>query len=606
MLSRRIADLFRLLQCGNTDIARYAHCSPSLISRLKSGLSEPGRSSRSVLRLAEGVYRYADYENMLEILRQLCNGEDTKPEVLIPAIVGWLYEEQDYVLPHTITPKSKRREEHRRHSFGARLDQVMTLLELTNGQLAAALNVDASLVSRYRSGIYHPNRNARMKERLSELLLRRAEKQGCSEALAQLCKADPADFSAAALEEWLCEGLENYEAGIAETLLRSIGTDTKKIPSAPPQLPPIREEPQYWGTEGLRSAVLRFLADAVQEGGELLLYSDEPMDWMSGDRDFFGLWVSLMAQCVQRGVAIQIIHNVDRIGPEMVSAIQGWFPLYMSGRIEPYLFRAPRNPRFYHTFFLRPGKAGILGFFPADAGELRWYDYVTDPKRLAALESGYGAMLLRASPLMRVYPLEKGDSFWQFCGEHFPPKWSSILDGLSFPTMPEGLLERMLLRTNIPGQQKQTLLAIYRTRRAQLQEMLSQGSVEEILSLPNRESVARGGVKINLGAELIDQAIPYTPEDYQEHLAAIRALVDREKNYHLTLLPHSPFQDMQVITLKDAVAVLRCREPYTAFVFLNRTLMHSVSDYSHSLLEQYAASRHTVNQALDELCRSLD
>jgi thiamine biosynthesis protein ThiC len=136
--------------------------------------------------------------------------------------------------------------------------------------------------------------------------------------------------------------------------------------------------------------------------------------------------------------------------------------------------------------------------------------------------------------------------------------------------------------------------------------MLSQGSVEEILSLPNRESVARGGVKINLGAELIDQAIPYTPEDYQEHLAAIRALVDREKNYHLTLLPHSPFQDMQVITLKDAVAVLRCREPYTAFVFLNRTLMHSVSDYSHSLLEQYAASRHTVNQALDELCRSLD
>jgi len=53
--------------------------------------------------------------------------------------------------------------------------------------------------------------------------------------------------------------------------------------------------------------------------------------------------------------------------------------------------------------------------------------------------------------------------------------------------------------------------------------------------------VAKGRVKINLGAELIDSPIYYTPEDYQEHLAAIGTLVDNEKNYHLTLLPHNSF-----------------------------------------------------------------
>ena len=234
MLSKRITDLFRLLQCSNTDIARFAHCSPSLISRLKSGLSDPGQSSRSVLRLAQGVYGYADYENLLEVLRQLCNGEGTKPETLIPSIIGWLYQEQDYTLPHTITPKSKRREENRRHSFGVRLDQVMTLLELSNGQLAATLNVDASLVSRYRSGIYHPNRNAGMKVRLSELLLQRAEKQERVKELAQLCRVEPKELSAEILEEWLCEGLDGHEPGMAETLLRSIekGAPEQKTPSA--------------------------------------------------------------------------------------------------------------------------------------------------------------------------------------------------------------------------------------------------------------------------------------------------------------------------------------------------------------------------------------
>ena len=103
MLSERICDLFQLLQCSNTEIARYAHCSPSLISRLKSGLSEPEQSSRSVLRLVQGVYGYADYENLLEVLRQLTKAGDTTPETLIPAMIGWLYAEQDYVLPRTVT-----------------------------------------------------------------------------------------------------------------------------------------------------------------------------------------------------------------------------------------------------------------------------------------------------------------------------------------------------------------------------------------------------------------------------------------------------------------------------------------------------------------------
>ena len=72
MLSERITELFGLLQCTNTDIARFAGCSPSNISRLKSGLRVPDRGSLSILRLARGVYLYADYENLLGLLSELC------------------------------------------------------------------------------------------------------------------------------------------------------------------------------------------------------------------------------------------------------------------------------------------------------------------------------------------------------------------------------------------------------------------------------------------------------------------------------------------------------------------------------------------------------
>ena len=601
MLSDRITDLFRMLQCSNTVIARYAGCSPSNISRLKSGLTRPKRGSRAARRLAEGIYRYADYENMLDMLSELCHTEDTSAETMIPAIAAWLYEESDYPVPRTVTPKSKRQLERQRHSFGERLDKAMTLLEITNGQLARVLNIDVSVVSRYRSGVLYPNRNEPVKERLCDHLMNRAERTGRNDELAALCGVEAEELSPETLAEWLFDAAEDRPAEMAETLFRSIDAFTpgSGLPPMPPQLPSAHEAATYRGTKGLRSAVVQFLSDAAREGGELLLYSDEPMDWMTGDREYFSLWASLMVACVRSGVHIKIIHNVDRIGPEMVDAIHGWFPLYMSGMIEPYVFRRMRNTRFYHTLFLRPGGAAIQSFFPVEAGEDRLYDYITDKEHLAVLERGYEAMLRGASPFLKTYPIAKAEDFWEFCGENPPKKWVSILNGLPLPTMPEGLLERMLDRVGLDGVRRALLLERCQLRRQQFREMLDRGSVNEILCLPDREAVTRGDIMLNLSAEMIDISIPYTPEEYAEHLASIRELVNREKNYHLTLLPQAPFRDLQVFTLKDAVAVLRRKAPCTAFVFMNKTLTRSVSDYCNYLIEQYAADRYTTTQTLN-------
>lgn len=57
------------------------------VSRLKSGGREPRASSRTVARLADGVYRYADYENMLPLLCELCETEEATAEKLVGALI---------------------------------------------------------------------------------------------------------------------------------------------------------------------------------------------------------------------------------------------------------------------------------------------------------------------------------------------------------------------------------------------------------------------------------------------------------------------------------------------------------------------------------------
>lgn len=606
MLSERITELFGLLQCTNSDIARFADCSPSNISRLKSGSREPEPDSRTLSRLALGIYRYADYENMLSLLCGLCGTEEIGEDVLIPALISWLYGNQKYEIPEPMMPKSKQEQLERLRYFSERLDRAMTLLDYSNSRLASDLNVDTSLISRYRSGIYHPNRNVEIKNHLSELILARAVRSGHPENLAALCGIDPGELDQEALSDWLYGPDKGTKSEIAESIFHSINSFSVKplIQPTAAEFPAYQTAARYWGTSGLQNAVIRFLVETAREGGELLLYSDEPMDWISGNPEFFALWASLMTVCFQNDVHVKIIHNVDRGDSEMISAIRGWFPLYIYGKIEPYLFRKETKSRFYHTVFLRPGKAGILGFYPAGTGESRWYDYITENDQLNTLYAGLHSMFENAAPFLRTYPASCADAFWSRYHKH-SGRANSILKGLSAAAMPEELFDRMLSRAEISVQQKEAALNFYHGSRDNLHQILVNGELHEFLCLPSMEDIVSGGVNVNFEAETNGVCLTYTPEEYAGHLSAVQNLVRNEKNYHLTLVPKAPFQDLQVFTMKDAAAVVRCREPYTAFVFYNTELLRSVSYYCDMLTKQYASDRTTVIRMLDGIRRSL-
>ncbi len=601
MLSERITALFSLLQCNNTTIARFAGCSPGNISKLKTGNREPKSDSKTIAVFAEGVYRYADYENLLPALAELCHAGDTDRKALIPALIRWLYDTEEVTLPQRfLTPKSKKTKSRQLRRFGERLSRAMTLLELSNVQLATQLNVDVSLVSRYRSGIYSPHRNIRLSNELARALVDRAGKTGQTAEVAALCGTDPEHLDPEALASWLYDTSEDQDSGrMAESLLQyleELSPDTG-LPFASPEIPEVPVSSHYIGMEGLRSAVIRFLSDAAREGGTLLLYSDEPMEWMTGDRGYFALWASLMVRCVNNGVKIRIIHNVDWEGEEMTDAIKGWFPLYTSGMIEPYVFRKVQNNRFCHTVFLRTGAACIHGFFPSSSGGSRWYEYITDPERLEMLKREYTAMLSDASPFLKVYNEDSKESFHRFCRDKQGER--TLLTEFPVFTMPEKLLSRILSRAGVEATRKEEILVLYRGLREQFMSSL-RDTPTDMLFYPG-ENVPPQGHLIPFGMELMDLSIYYTREEYDEHLTAIQDLVQGEKNFHLTLLPDSPFRRINIVLLTDAVTVLSNQPPYGAFVFQNPALTRSVSDYLSQLTQMFVSDRRTTIEALQKM-----
>lgn len=56
------------------------------------------------------------------------------------------------------------------------------------------------------------------------------------------------------------------------------------------------------------------------------LYSDESIDWLTGDRAFLAVFTPLFAEVIAKGSRVKIIHTISRDISEMFAAIDLWLP----------------------------------------------------------------------------------------------------------------------------------------------------------------------------------------------------------------------------------------------------------------------------------------
>ena len=345
---------------NNSEIGRIIGCHPSYISRIRKGHRTPSPSSKGVTKLVQGLCAYAESAGKIEELARVFGvtpgGQDTDWPITMKQ---YLYEgESEFSFPKSTGRNSANNE--RNSLFATRLTMVMEAAGLSNARLARFLNVDSSIISRYRNGKRSPHSKKYFVSSLCETLY---EYMANHEKLPVLNKLIGLEEDRLVSEQrfsnWMCGEPSSAEPdggfgpilsgefpmlSLEDAVEDDILSDTSDV---------------YIGTDGLRNAVLRFLATAARTGdGEMLLYSDLDMGWMTGSKKFFQQWLSLMVCCLQNGVRIKIIHNIDRKMMEMGHAMASWLPLYMSGKIQSYYNPRQKGHRFCNTLFLYRENAG--------------------------------------------------------------------------------------------------------------------------------------------------------------------------------------------------------------------------------------------------------
>ena len=601
MFCERLNKILALLDVTSGVFARFAGCDKSYISRMTSGARVPKNGGSGAWRLVDAIYSCADEEGKIDAICGLisCTDQDSADGIKTQ-IMTWLYDGED-------TAKNRSRPSKDKvpyRAFGEKLDAVMELAEISNIRLGKLVNTDTSYISRFRNGLRSPKSNPQTMTAICTALLGRIAEQNKMKQLFALMKTE---FDNAADEEevftlfheWLYDTGKTDSSSVIEKLLENIDTFSLDTKMPLPSFEEIAAEKKvkhqdtvYFGASGLQNAVIRFLTDVISGGAEeLYLYSDQNMNWMS-DPAFRKKWAALMLLCVQNGIRIHVIHNVDRDISEMIEAIINWLPLYMSGMIRSYYCRQQKNTRFSNTLFLCPGIACIKGSNVIGTEDRTGeYRYDTDPKILKMHKASFHSLLNNAKQLIRIYDNSESERFSQTDNSGI----TILGTTLTLTTMPKETLKSMLCRCGADETVKNRIFSIWEHRKKQLYDHLNEAFVHECIPAAEEESLFAEKVF----ADIPGLAITYTPNEYAEHIKNIMTLSDENPKYRFYTLPDAPFANTQIVLSNSLVTVSRLNTPQITFLISHPAVYEAFIAYADSIKNRYRQDKLTTRRFLE-------
>lgn len=612
-LQKNLKTVIGIMGCTNTDIAAYAGCSASNISRIRSGSRTYSKDSKTVKCLVAGIYEYASAYGYLDRLCSLidCKRKDSVKDMQ-SALAHWLFKNNIY--SDSISYETINHKLARFRFFGEKLNAIMDMLELSNVKLGKAISIDPSYISRLRNGVRTPKRNHALNEDIAQYLIDRIIEQNKQKQLSRMMNVsfaatnDEAYIKNAFLK-WLTDSDSKSNESAVENFLENIDRFTPAIPKILPEMNDIIDSfllddksDEYIGIKGLQSAVVRFLSNVIsKKAEEIWLYSDQDMVWITENREYLLAWTFLLGACVKHRIKIKIIHTIDRDADEMISGLESWIPLYMSGMIEPYYCRKRSDLRFSHSLFICPKTVCVESYNVKGSENTGIYRYHEDEMHLMVYQDQFDSLLSYCEPLMKIYTQSDLAKYIFYTDSMFSKSGIiTMLNSLSIAFMPNETLDSMLKKVQLTDEEKENIYAFHSNRKNLYNNAFRAGKASDIIPLPKPADVEEGKVSLNLENIRSGLRIPYTKEEYMSHVRSVLDALRTNTGYNLINLPEMPFLNVQIILNGDIVTVVKSNTPHIAFVISNPFLTQAFKDYTKKLLDKYYQGRSDIEQKLSE------
>ncbi len=487
-------------------------------------------------------------------------------------------------------------------AFNNKLNLLMNVQNISNVRLARALSVDPSLVSRWRNGMRIPDKNNEYIKKISSYFAEQAKMEYQKTALFEIMgvaynnKRIEASSISNLIYIWFCDEA-TPKAHLVDGFLDKLNVFGKSG-VIPQQIVTEFKYPSglslnvevFHGNEGKREAVIRFLSEVASHSKPctILLYSDDSMEWLVEDRSFYIKWGALLMEVIAKGHKIKIIHTITRDLSEMLSAIERWLPLYMTGSIEPYYYPKYREHIFRRTMFIAPDIAALSSNTLSDNSKNSEQFLYADKSMIKSLTDEFNTYLGMCRPLMQIFTgsdVRKINEL-QLEFEEQPGNCVSYSNTLSSVTMPEALFLRLLELSDLDENSKERLIRIQNERINAFTSSLKQHTYTEIVVLPTPGDISSNASLLKINDFFNKKLLSYSLSDYSEHVKNIINLIDTYKNYNFIICIKNPLQNI-FLSVKEDVGVIVAKNDTSpiVFAFNQQNMIDSFNSYLEDIVK---------------------
>ncbi|MEG2367645.1 MAG: hypothetical protein RSB53_05970 [Oscillospiraceae bacterium] len=479
-------------------------------------------------------------------------------------------------------------------------DKLIFLMELTstsNKQLAAAIQLDPSLISRLRSGKRNVPQNAEYIQSMAAYFAKRCSNGYKLQALedvlgnSSLSPNSPISKIADTLAVWLSSNLSHAQSQ-SGVFLRAFDR-LKLLESEPPTLSvpqPAQSQGErsmfaFYGNEGKRRATQMFvrLVLAAPPGGEIKLLTDEPTDWIWTEKEYSGELAASIAGATARGDPITRIVPRTYDLSMAFDTVTRWLPLYMTGQVHSYYYPHLRDNIYNRTLYVVNGVAALVSTSIGQKTEGGTTFLTTDPAIVASYNREFDAYLALCKPATKVYDFGSAPSQFRGCISDFYRHYSDCIvmtGGPSFISTPPKTIEKYAALH--PGEQTRILRQELEFRRESVFRLMESFSYTEIYPLASFEDIVAGRVRNPALEMFLNRAVFYTPEEYRSHLQNTVSLLESNPRYQVVLSKEQGFES--AVYTKDGyrVLILRSQAPFSLCMVEYSDMVNALWEYSVS------------------------
>lgn len=567
-------DYMKQLDCTAKDLAENSGLSAATISRYRSGERIPEDGSENFDRLINGIVSIAENKKIPNITVQSVS-EAFSPYVRNNVDIAHL--QKNF---HTL----------------------LTVVPINISDLARFLNYDPSYISRIRNGQRQPANPAEFARKISIFVTKHFQTVEQKAVISSLINCPMEELSNYTdfqdrMTNWLLAGsgavkdsmtvfLEKLDEFNLNEYIHSIHFNELKIPSVPFQIPISRT---YWGIKEMMESELDFLKATVlsKSTAPVIMYSDMPMKEMAKDPEFPKKWMFGMAMMLKKGLHLYQIHNLDRSFDEMMLGLESWIPMYMTGLISPYYLKNVQNNTFLHLLKVS-GSAALSGEAITGCHENGKY-YLTKSKReVAYYQRRADELLKNADSLMDIYRSEREAELNTFLISDIRKsgKRRGIRSTLPLYTISEELLERILIRHDIDGRQKQRIRKHVKMQKERIISILASETLEDEVPALTPEEFSKNPPVLDLSGIFCETNLPYSEEEYMMHMSDTKAFARKNPNYILRISTTHAFHNLQILVHEGQWAIIsKSKAPAIHFIIHHPKLRNAIENFIPPIVE---------------------